>query len=270
MSDRYPLISGAEPWSAPGAGARAGIGIVVSHGFTGNPTATRGVGEALAGRGFAVEVVRLPGHGTHWRDMKATRYVDWRGEVERAAVALHAAGKRVVVAGLSLGGTIALDLAASRGDVLAGAVAINGTVLDRAGVAARLAPVTQLFIPAIPARLAGLAKNDIARGGDEHAYPTVPLKAAYSAMRVLPALRAALPGIAIPVLVAYSPQDHSVSPENSRAVLRALAGKDVTELVLERSFHVATLDHDADLLVDEITRFADRVAGPGAAAAGPA
>src|SRR5262245_31918036 len=102
MPDRFPVLHGAEPWSSPGSGDVASIGIVLSPGFTGNPTTTRPVGEALAKRGFAVSVVRLPGHGTDWRDMLRTRYADWRREVERALDELRGAGKKVILAGLSL------------------------------------------------------------------------------------------------------------------------------------------------------------------------
>ncbi len=259
MPDRFPVIPGAEPWSAPGRGERARIGIVVSHGFTGNPTSTRPLGEALAAKGFAVEVVRLPGHGTHWRDMAKTRYADWRWEVERALDTLRKAGKTVVLVGLSLGGSIALDLACARPVDVAGVVAINATVLDREGFVAKAAPVLEKILPVVPAKAAGLTKDDIAKGGSEHAYDWVPAKAGNSFLKELARLRNGLSTMKVPVLVAHSVQDHSVPPENSKAILELLAGKDVTELALERSYHVATLDHDAELLVERITEFADRV-----------
>jgi carboxylesterase len=257
--DRFPIIPGAEPWSATGSGARGAIAMVVSHGLTGNPVSTRPLGEALAAKGFTVEVVRLPGHGTHWRDMFHTRYRDWRGEVARAARAHHEAGRRVVVVGLSLGGTIAVDLACSMPDVVAAAVPINCTILDREGVVAKLAPLLRYVLPVVFAGMAGLVKNDIAKGGDEKAYGMLPAAAGGSVLSELARIRAAIPRAAVPMLVAYSPQDHSVPPENSRALLRMLSGKDATELVLERSYHVATLDYDLDLLVEKITEFGDRV-----------
>ncbi|MBI4956735.1 MAG: alpha/beta fold hydrolase [Myxococcales bacterium] len=263
MTDRHPVLAGAEPWSAEGTGARGAVGVVVSHGLTGNPISTRPLGEALAAAGFSVSVVRLPGHGTAWRDMAPTRYADWRAEVERAIDALRRAGKKVVVVGLSMGGTLALDLACARPDAVAGAVSINPAVLDREGLLARAAPVLEKIIPVVPAGAAGLVKNDIAKGGDEKAYAYVPVKAANSLLRELPRIRAALAELRVPLLVCYSPQDHSVPPRNSRALIEMLAGKDVTELRLERSYHVATLDHDFDLLVERVCAFCDRVAGPG-------
>jgi carboxylesterase len=258
-AERYPIMPGAEPWSSPGSGDRATVGIVVSHGFSGSPIATRALGEALAAKGFAVEVIRLPGHGTDWRDMARTRYDDWRGEVERAAAALAKRVKRVLVVGLSMGGTIAIDLACSRPDLFAGAVPINATVLDREGLLAKIAPALAYVVPVAPASMAGLVKNDIAKGGEEKAYGMVPLKAGNSLLVELARIREGLARLEVPMVVAYSPQDHSVPPENSKAIVRMTEGKDVTALVLERSYHVATMDYDMDLIVEATTKLGDRV-----------
>jgi carboxylesterase len=259
MTERFPVLPGAEPWSSPGSLALADIGVVVCHGFTGNPTATRPLGESLATRGFAVEVLRLPGHGTHWRDMLATQYGDWRWEMDRALTDLVRRGKRVVLVGLSMGGTIALDIACARPADVAGVVPINCTILTREGFIAKAAPVLEHILPVVPAGAAGLVKNDIAKGGSENAYDMVPARAGNSFLRQLPRIREGVRELAVPALVAYSPEDHSVPAENSRALLQMLAGRDVTELVLARSYHLATLDHDFDLLADEIAKFAERV-----------
>ena len=255
----YAVIPGAESWSCAGSGARSAIGLLLIHGFTGNPASMRPLGQALGELGFRVEVIRLPGHGTSHRDMQRTRYRDWRRAAERALDELSSSSRRLVLVGLSMGGTIALDLAASRGKDIAGIVAINATVLDRPGILARLAPYVAMIISAVPAKAAGLAENDIAKPGqNELAYDRVPTKAGNSFTSELPRIRASLPSLRVPVLVAYSPQDHSVPPENSKAILRAVDG--ARELVLTRSYHVATLDYDLPLLVERICEFADGLA----------
>lgn len=265
MTERYPVISGAEAWSAPGEGELARVGIAVVHGFTGNPVSTRPLGEALAARGFAVEVPRLPGHGTHWRDMMQTRYSDWRREVERVLDELRGRTDVVVLAGLSMGGTLALDVASARASDVAGVVSINAAVLDREGILPKIAPLLERLLPAVPAAAAGLVKNDIAKPGmDERAYPMVPNAAANSLLAELPRIRRQLERCTLPALVAYSPGDHSVPPENSTAVLGLLAGDDVHELRLERSYHVATLDYDFHQLEAGIAEFA-RARAPGSA-----
>jgi carboxylesterase len=85
----------------------------------------RGLAEAFAAAGFAVELPRLPGHGTSADDMATTSYDDWSGEVERAYAALAARCERVVVSGLSMGATLAARLAVHHPEI-AGLVVING------------------------------------------------------------------------------------------------------------------------------------------------
>ncbi len=55
---------------------------------------------------------RLPGHGTSPDDMETTGYLDWVGEAEKALHELAARKRRVFVTGLSMGGSLTLNLAA--------------------------------------------------------------------------------------------------------------------------------------------------------------
>lgn len=259
-SEVSPAASAAAAWSAPGSGARARIGIVLVHGFTGSPVSLRPLAELLAGRGFAVELPRLPGHGTTWREMLPTRYDDWRGEVVRVSRLLAGRTDKVVLVGLSMGGTLALDVASSGEVAPAGVVAINAQILDRRGIVVKLGPWLEKVFPVVPAAAAGLRSNDIAKpGAGEQAYGWVPSAAGNSLLRALPRVRSQLDKLTCPVLIAYSKQDHSVSPENSRRLLGLVRSTDLTELVLERSYHVATLDYDLELIEERVTSFADRV-----------
>src|SRR5207302_1553767 len=72
------VLPGAEPFSSPGGPH----GALVLHGFTGCPQSMRGLAEAFASAGFAVELPRLPGHGTSIDDMLTTGWADWSGAAE--------------------------------------------------------------------------------------------------------------------------------------------------------------------------------------------
>src|SRR5580693_9097792 len=98
----HPIIPGAEPYSASGD-AR---GALVLHGFTGNPQSMRGLAQALAGAGLTVELPLLPGHGTDVVDMVPTRWSDWSAAAETAYTELAGRCDHVVVAGLSMGGSL--------------------------------------------------------------------------------------------------------------------------------------------------------------------
>lgn len=250
---------GSEAWEADGEGDRARVGVAVVHGFTGNPHSTTPLARRLNEAGYTVVVPRLPGHGTSAKDMARTRFDDWLGEVERVTDDLLARCDNVVLVGLSMGGTLVLDVAARR--PVAGVVTVNAQIRDPEQLVAKLAPLLMHVVPMVPRDLAGLPAGDIARpGGDEKAYSMVPAKAAHSLTSRLSQVREHVRGATVPALVAWSPQDHTVPPVNSRTIIELLAGE-VETLVMERSYHVATLDWDAEALEDAVLAFVARVGG---------
>lgn len=253
------VISGAEPWSAQGTGERGRIGIAVVHGLTGNPISTRPVGEQLNKEGWTVEVPRLPGHGTNWRDMMPTRWSDYRAAVDRVVDDLGARCDQVVAIGLSMGGALCLDVASRRPQDISAVAAINAPILARGGLIGRVGGLIQHVLPAAPRVVADMPPGDIASpSGDEQAYGIVPSKAAWSVNVGLEPIRHRLDRLTMPVLIAWSPQDHTVPAKNSRWLAKQLEGRDVTTVICERSYHVVTLDHDAEMLNDALVEFVAR------------
>lgn len=230
------------------------IGVLVVHGFTGSPASMRPWAEDLAARGYAVEMPLLPGHGTRWQDMNKVTWADWVATVDGAFDKLASENDAVVAVGLSMGGSLALRLAADRGEELSGVVLVNAAV-DTMRKDAVLLPVLKRFVPAFPG-----IRNDIKKPGmDEIAYPVIPLKAAYTMSGGWAELRRDLPKITIPVLYFRSSVDHVADISSSRALNAGLSSKDFEERVLDNSYHVATLDHDAKRIFEESAEFIDRV-----------
>ena len=255
-----PIASSAEPYHADAEPAeRDGqrIGVLLVHGFTGSPASMVPWGRQLAATGLGVSVPRLPGHGTSWQELNRTRWADWAGEVDRAFEKLRANTDQVVVCGLSMGGGLALRLAADRGRDVAGVVLVNPAVhTERKDVLA--VPLLQHVVPSMP----GIA-NDIKKPGvQEHGYTRTPLKALHSMMSAWKVLRADLPRVTQPLLLFTSAEDHVVDPSSARIIRGTVSSRDLTERTLENSFHVATLDHDAPEIFEESAQFVRRVTGP--------
>lgn len=256
------MVPGAEPWSATGRGAHGRTGVVVVHGFTGSPRSTRPLGQRLAAAGYTVEVPLLPGHGTDVHDLGRSRYRDWSEHLQRVVDHLAARCDRVVLIGLSLGGTLSLDLASRRPDQVDAVVSINAPLTAPTSVLGRLAPVLQFVVPYVPRRLAGFPTDDIARPGvDEGAYARVAARAARSLIRELPRIRQQLLDLTQPLLVVRSTVDHTVPPTDADELMQLVGSGHVRELVCERSYHVVLLDHDAPLVEDAVLGFLDEVAG---------
>lgn len=258
--DTERIQTGCEPWRAVGDGERARTGVVVTHGFTGNPRATRPLAERLHRLGHTVDVVRLPGHGSTVRDMARTRYADWRAEVDAALDRTRAEVDRVVLVGHSMGGTISLDVASSRVSDVDAVVAINPIVLNPTELIARIAPALQYVLPMVPRDAAGLPTDDVARPDvTEGAYGWVPARAAQSLQRELPRIRTQLLDLVQPLLLVTSPQDHTVDPANGDAVAELVGSGEVERLVCPRSYHVPQIDWDRDLVESAVEAFVARV-----------
>ena len=79
----------------------------------------RPLAEAFAAAGDTVELPRLPGHGTTVEDMARYGWPDWAAAAEAAYTDLAARTDSVVVAGLSMGGTLTLYLAEQHPEIAA-------------------------------------------------------------------------------------------------------------------------------------------------------
>jgi carboxylesterase len=250
--DGKDIIAGCEPWSSDGGPD----GALVLHGFTGNPQGLRGLAEAFAAAGFAVDLPLLPGHGTTVDDMVDKGWEHWSAAAEEAYEALAARCRHVVVAGLSMGGSLTVWLA-TRHPEIPGIVCVNPALDVPAELVTALEEMLETGVDRIPG-----VGNDVADpGAREKAYDATPLRPLLSLAAAAAELRDELGKVACPVLILTSPQDHVVNPADSDLLAAAVSGP-VERVTLERSYHVATLDYDKDLIAERAVSFARRVTQP--------
>ncbi len=250
-----------EPFYAPPTSSGedgATTGVLLCHGFTSTPASMRGWGEFLAQQGYAASVPRWPGHGTTWQDLNRTGYADWYAEAERAFEKLQAECDRVFVGGLSMGGCLALNLAIEKGRDVSGLVLVNPAVAS-ARRDAKLVPVLRHLVPCFP----GIASDVKKPGVRERAYTRTPLRAAHSILAGMRLVSARLPEVTQPMLVLRSRVDHVVDPMSGRIIMATVSSRDLEERVLEKSYHVATIDNDAPVIHAASAEFIRRVSRGG-------
>ena len=248
------VVPDAEAWSAPGGPG----GVLLLHGFTGSPFALRPLASLLAGAGYAVELPRLPGHGTVIEDLVPMRWEDWCAATDAAYADLAARCQRVVVVGFSMGGGLSCRLTAAHPEI-AGLVLINPMLAPSVEEIRNMA--TTLFEGGM--ELVPGVGDDIARPHTtELAYseiPLAPLMSLYAGLEadVLPVLDK----LACPVLLFSSRQDHVVPPGDGDR-LAAVVSAPFERVWLEESYHVAPLDIDRPLVEERVSEFVrDRFAG---------
>lgn len=246
---------GADPIHHEGHGKHADVAVLLCHGITSTPQMVRPVADRLAEAGYAVSAPLLPGHGTSWQDMSRTRYADWARAVEGEAQRLRVGRRTLVAFGVSLGGAIVTDLAQARPDLVDGLVLVN-PAFAADDWRLKAIPVVKHLLP----RLRGIA-DDIRREGEprELAYRYTPLKPLHSFVEQWPRIVQSLPRVTVPVLLLRSRHDKVVPAMSSELFLQRVGSTDVTQLWLEESAHVATLDYDAATLIEQTVAFVGRV-----------
>lgn len=247
-----PLMPGAEPLSHEVGSA---TGVLVLHGFTGNPSSVRPVAEAMVEAGFDVEMPRLPGHGTTIEDMMTTGWDDWFGAALGSFDVLADRCERVVVAGLSMGGLLTLAVGGER--AAAGLICVNPVARMRSPEETAM---IEEFIDDGMAVLPGIGSDIADPSATELSYegtPLVPLRSMF-----LDGVRPRCEHwgrLEMPLLLFTSEHDHVVDPADS-SHLASTYGGSVEHIWLERSFHVATQDFDRDLICERSVGFASEIA----------
>jgi carboxylesterase len=240
------LQAGAEPFAADGGS----VGVVVCHGFTGTPASLRPWAEHLAAAGYTVRLPLLPGHGTSWQDTNRTRWPDWYAAIERAYAEVAARCEDVFAVGLSMGGTLATRLAELHPDRIAGLVLVNPSY-GTERFDARFARAIGWAVRSRP----GIG-NDIKKPAvTEQSYGRTPVLAFASLQRLWRVVLADLGRVRAPILLYRSREDHVVEPLSARLLRAGASATTVREVVLENSYHVATLDYDAQLIFDGSVEF---------------
>lgn len=230
-------------------------GALVIHGFTGHCGSMRILADAFAAEGWHVEMPLLPGHGTAVDDMLPTRWADWAGEAERAYRSLAARADRIVVVGLSMGGALTLRVGADHPEV-AGLVCINPAAQPQP---AEVIEMLQGMVDGGTEVIPGIGSDIADPDSNETAYDGTPLRPLLSMLVDGVAPVAAEYGrMTAPLLLLGSPQDHVVDPAQVD-FLAAQYGGPVQRVSLDRSYHVATLDYDKDLVVASALEFAAKV-----------
>lgn len=248
--DHIDLMEGAEPRYVPGTTA----GVLLLHDLSGTPQMLETLADRLRATGFTIDAPLLPGHGTDIKDLVHMTWDDWAAAAQLALDELESRSGPVVIAGIGMGATLACWAAVGRPQI-AGIVAINP----------RAMPLAQEAADTFKAMMADGAEYLMPLGPDvsDHnahvvAYDTVPIATSLSMFEAIGEMDSYWKEIDVPMLVVTSARDHRVSPKNTDYLVERVKGK-VERLVLEHSFHLATIDVDHEMLEDHVVDFVQRV-----------
>ena len=236
------------------------LGVVCLHGLGGTPHSVLPITAAVHAAGYATVAPTLPGHGTHPDQLVDTSWTEWLDAADATVTELRRRCTAVALIGQSMGGTIALQLATRRDDIV-GVAAINPVVApadpDTVEFYEHLIERGRTMQPAGDADLRDPNAHDTA-------YAELPVHALLQLMHGGETVAGLAHTIAVPVLLAISAHDNVVDPTSTGDFANSLYAP-LTRVGLPRSGHVAALDLDRDLLCRELlTWLADLTDGSAA------
>ena len=240
-------ISTAEPFFLPGEKT----GCVLVHGFTGAPKEMRLMGNYLNGNGVTVIGIRLAGHATKMSDMVRTRWRDWLTSVEDGINLLSDSCDNIFVAGLSMGGILAL-IAASR-YAINGAIAMSAPYTISNDWRVKLAKQISLFMPYVKKEQSDTIDQKTSK--DHVDYPAYPTRSIAELNELIDTLHNYLDQIRIPVLLINSKNDKAVPPSHAKNYSRDIPPNHFEMIILENSGHVITEDIEREIVFNAALNF---------------
>lgn len=229
------------------------IACLLIHGFTGSPADLRELGKEINQQGYTVSGLLLPGHGTVPEELATTSWQDWYGAVEKEYLRLTRNYERIIVIGFSMGGLLALRLAAKH--KIAGLISLStALILQEKNVG----QARQLAVDFIGKKRSPEEEERNLREG-RFSYDLMPVQALLSLVELTELVKAQLGQITCPTLIIQAKDDPTVDPQSALMLEKQLGSINKSITWLENSGHVITLGPERQLVTARILDFLSRL-----------
>lgn len=253
------IIAGAETIDLP---TPRGTAVLLIHGGGDTPQALYGLARHLHERGFAVRAPLLPSHGRDLSALRDSSAAEWAAAVRREFDELRNAHEHVAVVGLSMGGALAIALAAERQDVEA--LVLLAPYVDMPPLVRRLAITSKAWgwlVPYFSTRgTASIHDPNAAARALGHGILTPAALRAIS--EVVAAADAALPRVKAPTLIIQSREDNRIAPEIAERGFARLGAPVKRFVWTAGAGHVISVDFGHERVFDWTARWIERYQNP--------
>lgn len=213
-----------------------GICVILVHGWTSTPYEMRVLGEQLNAEGFAVDAPLLSGHGATPEQLEYVSWDRWVDDVERAYKRVRKQYDKVYVGGMSMGGNLALHVAANNPEV-------DGVILMSTPYNMRFEKLG-LCLARITRKFARYKRKYYPRLWKAQpsitqliSYQYYPISSAFEAFKAIKKSLPFLSGITQPVFVIQPEHDHLVSRGSIRKLYNAVGSEKKEMRYIKKANH---------------------------------
>jgi carboxylesterase len=263
-ADTAPVIRGAQTIDLQEEGSP---GVLLLHGFGDTPQTLALLARKLHKSGFSLYAPLLPGHGRNMDSFGKSRAADWISAARNALVEMRRRHTSVSVVGLSMGGALAVLLAAELDDIPALVLIAPYLGMPRL---LRLAASThwawERFVGEVNSRDPRSIRDPIEREKNL-AYGAITGRALSELSKVVRVARKSLPSVQTPTLIIQSREDPRCPPDVAEFALKALGAQEKKLVWTEGAGHIITVDYGREHVFTETEQWLRSHTDRGAATA---
>lgn len=197
----------------------------------------------------------MKGHGAQPADLIHFRAEDWIAQVEHLLLETKSRFTNVFMVGFSMGGTLALHLAAN---------------YDFSGVATLAAPVKlsltdELLIRSFhwivkwQHKTNGSDIKDRSMADLLYTYSSYPSRSTVEVFRLVRKIKPAISRISMPILIVHGTEDHIVPVTNAGLIANKVASRHKKLVIVQNSYHILPMDFDKQTIRSAIHAFIGEV-----------
>jgi len=224
--------------------------VLILHGAGDTPQTVRYLAEALHARGFHVVAPLLPTHGRTIREFSRLTADALTDAAFESYHALRAGRSCVGLIGVSMGGALAIQVAAATPDLPAlGLVAPYLAMRPRATRLARTSRIWGMVVPAFGSS-EGFSIRDPEERRKSLAYGAFTAGALRALYVTVQRAVAALPRVAAPTLVIQSREDNRIGVEDAERAFARLGAREKRLEWIAGAAHIITVDFGREHVIE--------------------
>lgn len=263
-ADTAAIRPGAETMDLQEGGSH---GVLLLHGFGDTPQTLALLARRLGKSGYSVLAPLLPGHGRSMESFGKSRASDWIAAAKDAFIDMRVRHDWVSVIGLSMGGALAVLLAAEQRGIPA--LVLIAPYLGMPKVL-RVAAATHWLWGRLAGEVNGRNPRSIRDPIEREknlAYGTVTGRELHELSKIVGRARKSLRDVRAPTLIIQSREDPRLSPAVAEFALKRLGSEEKQLVWTEGAGHIITVDYGRERVFAEVERWLSAHRDPSAAAA---